>query len=365
MKRFIHWTATLWLVARFLAYRAGLVRPPAFTGQHVHLIRVLRDLLGWTGRLRISGAENVPAQGPAIFVGNHARADDPLVMFEGIYMATNDGHTIQYLMRNDFFEGYPFEKFVGYNDFMIRMGGFLIDRGNVTLGQLKPMVKTLQEGKSFGMFPGATRSRSGVFFEYRDNITEPGGVSFFVAHAQRGKPGLRVPVIPMVRTWNPVNGQSPVVYGTPQYLPENADRVAQRAFDFQIAETMATYTEVNAAQALANVLFLRCVHARTEDRPVDDYVEDVRMIFTAIPKRTIDPAAKVDPKPDVLEALSFFEAQGLLRVHAGQVTLGVESILEIPELKDYVKKNAIRYLVNQTLHLPDLGRAAERAVLGV
>ncbi|HOS03805.1 MAG TPA: lysophospholipid acyltransferase family protein, partial [Candidatus Hydrogenedentes bacterium] len=364
MKELRSWLVCGWKVLRFLAYRAGWARPPSLTDVFDELLTVLGGIGKWPVRCRTLFPERCPQSGPAIFVGNHLRFDDPQLLFNAIFRATNQAVRIRYMMRHDFFKGVPFSEALGLNDFFIRMGAFMIDRDRVTIAQLKPFVTLLREEQPFGMFPGGTRSRTGLFFEYRDGIAEPGGISFFVAQTQRAKPNPPVPTIPVVRTWNPANQRSTLIFGEALYLEPGADRAAQRRFDSETAYRMGDLIELNAAQLVATILYLRCLHRRTEPVRIDAIVDRVRRIAAAATLRFVEPATRDHPAEEVHAALAHFESRGLVRRSDGAVELAAAEILACPpQDKRYVRHNPVKYLVNQILHLCDVTQIIEKEAL--
>ncbi len=358
------WLIWAWKLTRFLAYRAGLFPAPVLNDRFGELMTVLGQAGGWRNRLRIRFPERCPQSGPAIFVGNHLRTDDPEVVFHAIFEATKHNIVIKYMMRHDFGDGLPFAKLLDINDMFVRMGAYMIDRNHVTLAQLKPFVTLLREGGSFGMFPGGTRSRSGQFFEYRDHITEPGGVSFFLAQAQRAKPDPPIPVVPVVRTWNPANRRTTLIFGAPRYLAATADRAAQKQFDLDLAYHMGDLVELNAAQLTAAILYLRCLHGQDGAVSIDDLVDRVRRVLAHVPGRPVEVDTVGNLADEVHTALAHFESCGLLRRHDGAVELATAEVLaDLPQDKYYVRRNPIKYLVNQILHLWDVTQAIEAQAL--
>ncbi|HIJ64881.1 MAG TPA: hypothetical protein HPP77_02940, partial [Candidatus Hydrogenedentes bacterium] len=196
-------------------------------------MRCLLDLFHWDRKVRLVDAEQCPRKGPAVFVANHIKRDDPFVEWQAIQVASNGGILPRIMMRDDFFGNIAFLKsrLLDGNELTAMLGSLHISRGRVGLSQIIPFIKVLCEEDSFLMYPSGTRSRSGLFVEYRDGFEEPGAVSLFVAQAQRRRPDLEVAVVPMTRTYNPVTGKSALIFCAPQSLPHGADRTAQRAFD--------------------------------------------------------------------------------------------------------------------------------------
>jgi hypothetical protein len=245
------------------------------------------------------------------------------------------------------------------------MGGtYHVNRENVTLAQLKPFVKILSDGDTFIMFPGRTRSRTGMFVEYRDGMDEPGGVSFFIAQAQRRNPEVRVPAVPVTRTHNLVNNRSTLVFGEPFYLDLNAGRAEQRDFDYELMVRMGDLVEINVLHLLGGILYLLCLHKQGERFAVEDLEQRIAAARDRITARYIDPEVVGNLHAELLEALNFLEKHGQVRLSAGQVEPIRDNILAAPEQdKTYKEKNPVKFFANQIMHLPDVVAAIHRSVL--
>ncbi len=357
------WIRVSWRLLRYLGYRMGLGECPTLLDLYPEAVVLFDRVMGWPRTLFVKGGEHCPRMGPVVYAGNHAKKDDPFIMYRAVNRVTGWSCEIRYMMRDDFFAGIPNLRIVDVDELLRMLGAQQISRDNVQLSQLKPFVKLLREGNGFIMYPGRSRSRSGLFMEYRDGIDEPGGVTFFLAQAQRGKPDLHVPAVPMARSYNPVTKRSVVAFGPPQYLPHDADRAEQRAADFRLVEAMSELVEINVAMTVAALLYLHCLHDRPS--PIDQgaLVSAVRATLHACSERRfIDQAALSDLPREVKITLEYFEKHAMLDLRGTAVWPNKESILAAPELDTaYIKKNPVKHLVNQTLHLADVTTAFEAA----
>lgn len=368
MRELRAWIILGWRFVLYFAYRLGLRKCPTFLDIYPEGVIVFDRIMNWPKTLRVEGAQNCPSAGPAIFAGNHQKKDDPFVMYRAIHRVTNGSYPVRYMMRDDFFKGLAGimkSRILDVDELARLVGSLQISRDRVQLSQIKPFITLLREHGSFIMYPGRSRTRTGVFIEYRDNIDEPGGVTFLIAQAQRGRPDLRVPAVPMTRTYNPVTKRSAVIFGEPQYLAHDADRQAQRDMDFKIIELMGGLLEINAAHLVAGILYLRCLHGVKAPASIQRYETAVTSAIERCPNRRIDPALRSDASGETKSTLRYFEEAGLISMLDQQVVPNVEAILHAPEHdKDYHRRNPVKHLVNQYLHLPDVIEAIE-AIAGV
>lgn len=309
--------------------------------------------------------ERCPKRGPAVFCGNHLKLDDPFFAYHAVQLATDWEHCPRLMSRDDFFTGTPLKSRVVDGDkLMEAVGTYLISRGHITLSQLRPFVNLLKDGGSFVIFPGHTRSCSGFFMEYRGAFKEPGGVSFFINQAQRTRPEPPIPAVPIVRTYNPVSKRSAMVFGESLYLEANADRDAQRAFDYRLSTELGSYLELNVPQVLSAVLWLWCIHGIRAAATVTEIRETLSPIFAARPHAYTDPEATTDLGGAVVRTLDYLQEREMVARDGEHVTLNKEAILSVPDLTTkYRHLNPVKYLANQIIHLGRVIDTVGRTVL--
>lgn len=357
------WIRVGWRLLRYLGYRMGLGECPTLMDVYPEAVVVFDRVMGWPRTLFVKGGEHCPPAGPVVYAGNHAKKDDPFIMYRAVHRVTGWSCEIRYMMRDDFFKGLPNLRIVDIDELVRMLGAQQISRDNVQLSQLKPFVKLLRESNGFIMYPGRSRSRSGLFMEYRDGIEEPGGVTFFLAQAQRGHSDVRVPAVPMARTHNPVTKRSVIVFGPPVFLPHDADRATQRELDFHLVERMGDLVEINVAMTTAALLYLHCLHGHRSPIAQGGLVKAVRTaLHVCAAQRNVDEDALADLPREVKLTLEYFQKQGALDLRGTLVWPCYETILEAPDLdKTYIRKNPIKHLVNQAIHLSDVIDAFEDA----
>ncbi len=354
------------LLAQYFLYRWGRTKEPEVQKYYCQGLAALDHLFGWSRHLRMVGEEHVPSRGPAILAGNHILLDDPFVMGNAIHLATGGKVRPRAMMRDDFFTGMPpWAKRLADPDEVSRfIGAIQITREHVEPTQIKPFIELLRSGEIFFIYPGRTRSRSGLFMEYRDWIHSPGATSFLVAQAQAGQPGLEVPVIPMARTFNPVTKRGALIFGTPLTLPGTPDRDAQREFDYRLVVAMSNLVEVNVPQILAGLMYVRCLHGLPTTVELDTLAESVCIAVSRIRDRHVDPEAQRRPEQEVLRTLRYLHTLRVVQWKEERVEVNREAVTRVPSsFKTYRKENPVKHLVNQILHYRDVMGTIEQLAL--
>ncbi|MCP4639578.1 MAG: hypothetical protein GY851_04060 [bacterium] len=358
------WIAATWWITRYFLYRKGIGSLPLLSDVYPETMTVVGHVLRWGSRIRIRGAEHCPRHGPAAFAANHFKFDDPPVMFRVIYLGSGNNIYPHFLGRDDIFAGAPLANLIDYNEVLELTGGVLFTRESVKLSQLKPIVKVLRDGGCFALYPGRKRSRSGVIMEYPDENPEPGGVALFVGQAQRGRPDLRIPVVPLARTYNPVTKKSAFVFGEPDYLPPDADRAQRAELDCRVAERIAQLAEIDVLQIVCGILCMRAIHNRHEAIALSAFEEAVRQVVDSVPKRNVDPAVETRLGREVKGALKYLRKKGMLRLTRDQVVPDLTAIQsDRPITYEFRDENPVKYTTNQILHCFDVIRAVETVAL--
>lgn len=351
------WCRFLFVPVKWFVWRAGLLkRRPMFIDHYEESQTAWGQLTYWNPRLRVVGAENCPQSAPAIFAGNHIKLDDPFFAWNSAYRSSHKAIKLFFMMRDDYFHGFPWNLSpIPVIEIAEMGGGVKITRDNVSLSQMKPFLEILQMPGSFMIFPGRTRTRSGLVMEYREGIDEPGGVSFFLVHGQR-RAKTTIPCVPFARTHNDMTHKSAVVIGPPRYLAPDASREEQRAFDYDLAVAIGDLIEINIFHVVSGLLYLRALHGRGADFSVSDLLGAARHVIEALPAaRYRDPALATLDKAALLHALRFLERRKMLTTDGNTITANETNILAVPELDtNYLKQNPVKYHVNQILHLADV-----------
>jgi 1-acyl-sn-glycerol-3-phosphate acyltransferase len=360
----LSWGVALFNAVHYTLFKLRLLRQPQFRNYPTHWEPWLGSLLGWPRTLEVRFAERCPATGPAVFIANHIKLDDPLFLWGAVERATRGRLHIFFMMRDDFFRGWPWDYLpFSMNELTASSGCLQISRDQISLAQLKPLLQVLESGESFVMFPGRTRSRSGLCIEYRDGIDEPGGVSFFLAHGSR-RAGRPIPAVPLARTYNPVKNLSTVAFGEPRYLPERADREAQRAFDLDLAVAISNLTQVHALHVVCLLIYLRLLHGQPARWATKEIEGRAREVAGAVHETVLtDPALLENPAQEVADALRWLARAGMVAIERDAVALSPLALSSPEPDTRYRKDNPVKFHANQVLHYAALVSAAEAQVL--
>ena len=364
MKALSSWFFVLRYVLRYQFHRLGLVSAPVPDFEKIQY--VVGQFSGWNRYFRYRGGEHVPRDHPAIFFGNHIRYGDPFHIFRGAYLATEGRVCLHAMMRDNVFKGTPLKsRLFDMDEFIATVGVHGINRESVTLGQMKVFVNLLLNGESFIMFPGRTRSRSGLLMEYRGSFVEPGSISFFLAMTQRKAKDGVFSAVPVSRNFNPVRNHTAMVYGPEQFLDATATREEQRAFDLRMIEEMSKLVEISVVQVISASLYTVALHALAESVPAATLESWVRSIRESSTHPWWDEEDDADLGEAIRLALGWLEERGMIRLDGDNIALNTQKFLFAPGLEsDYFAQNPVKYLTNQTLHLGEHIEAVQATVLG-
>jgi CMP/dCMP kinase len=162
-------------------------------------------------RIKIAGAEHVPATGAVLLVTNHRSNLDP------IFVGSCLRREVHFMAKAELWKFRPFGKLIDV------LGAFPVNRGEADRNAVKRALEILAAGGVVGMFPEGHRQRSGKLGEIQ------AGVSLFALREG-------VVTIPMIMDGterivrNKVFGlpRVRVIFGPPLELPGNAVPRAQR-----------------------------------------------------------------------------------------------------------------------------------------
>jgi 1-acyl-sn-glycerol-3-phosphate acyltransferase len=111
-----------------------------------------RPAVAWWGRLEVEGLETLPAEGPALVVGNHDSHWDPVT----VGVAAIRRRQIKALAKSTLWD------VRGLSPVLDGMGQIPIERGAGDAGALSRAIEELRAGACIGVFPEGTRSRGEV-----------------------------------------------------------------------------------------------------------------------------------------------------------------------------------------------------------
>lgn len=126
---------------------------------------LLGPLLKTIYRPWVEGAENIPATGPVIIVGNH------LSVIDSFFLPLMIDRRVYFLAKSDYFTGKGIKGALVRN-FMLGVGQLPIDRsgGKASEASLNAGLKVLGDGKVLGIYPEGTRSPDGKLYRGRTGI---------------------------------------------------------------------------------------------------------------------------------------------------------------------------------------------------
>ena len=366
MKKIIPWILAAKVLGQHIGYRLRLCDAPDITTYYAYYDPWFAQLFGLDRRLHILFAERIPQDHALIIASNHGKLDDPFFIWSAIYRASGGKIRAKFVMRDDYFRGVPWDYLpIRMNDLLYRAGAYPISREEIKLSQLKPLMRILQDGDSFIIFPGRTRSRSGLLFEYREPFTEPGALSFFLQQAQRRNTKYPVAVLPVTRIAHPITQESFVTLGEPMYLDRFASsREELRAFDEKVVLALAAESVVHESHVLATCLYLHTLH--TCKQPLSfDVLRTITADVLHRVRAPVPPAAIQELEPRLDHALHHLARKGYVQRRGNAVLPRHARILAVPPLDtNYRRRNLVKYLVNQVLHHDDVTHEVERRMFG-
>ena len=98
---------------------------------------------------KVTGLENLPAEGGFVLCINHCSALDPLFVSSRIPRKRR----MYFMAKKELFENKLLRPFV------VGLGGIPVDRGHADLTAIRSSMKVLKDGYGLGIFPQGTRSK--------------------------------------------------------------------------------------------------------------------------------------------------------------------------------------------------------------
>lgn len=126
---------------------------------------LLGPLLALIGRPKVTGLENIPADGPAILASNH------LAVMDSFYLPLVVSRRITFLAKKEYFTGTGIKgRFLAW--FYTVVGQVPIDRTDADSAQdaLNTAERILNQGKLLGMYPEGTRSPDGRLYKGKTGL---------------------------------------------------------------------------------------------------------------------------------------------------------------------------------------------------
>lgn len=128
-----------------------------------HLI--IGPLLKTIYRPWVVGAENLPASGPVVIVGNH------LSVIDSFFMPLMIDRRVYFLAKSDYFAGKGIKGWLVKN-FMLAVGQLPIDRsgGKASEASLNTGLAVLERGEVLAIYPEGTRSPDARLYRGRTGV---------------------------------------------------------------------------------------------------------------------------------------------------------------------------------------------------
>lgn len=136
-------------------------------------------------RVEIIGKENIPTHGNYIVASNHCTVYDPILIGCIIKRRVHFLAKIE-LFRNRFFEW-----------FFAKLYAIPVNRRGMVIRPVRRVLKILDEGEVFGIFPEGKRCKDG------ENIQPKKGVAFFALKTN-------TPIVPISITYGEKRSRTPV-----------------------------------------------------------------------------------------------------------------------------------------------------------
>lgn len=127
--------------AHRLARESGVSRP-----LYAVVRAILTPLLRGYFRMRVSGAEHIPASGAAIVVPNHKS------FWDSFFVALCTRRHLRFMAKSELIEG-------RFGRLLVRLGAFPVRRGESDEDALRTAREILRQGELLALFPEGTRVR--------------------------------------------------------------------------------------------------------------------------------------------------------------------------------------------------------------
>jgi 1-acyl-sn-glycerol-3-phosphate acyltransferase len=127
--------------AHRLAREKGVSRP-----LYAVVRAILEPFLLLWFRTRISGAEHIPAEGPAVVVPNHKS------FWDSFFVAISTRRHLRFMAKTELIEG-------RFGRLLVRLGAFPVRRGESDQDALETAREVLRQGELLALFPEGTRVR--------------------------------------------------------------------------------------------------------------------------------------------------------------------------------------------------------------
>lgn len=164
-----------------------------------------------TGKIRIKGQENIPAEGPAVLIANHISNFDPVILF----LVTR--RNVHFMAKDELFHIPIFRTLARW------MCAFPVNREQLDRTAVRNALKVLRDGGLLGIFPEGTRGDGKNLLPFKS------GVAYIASQYE-------APVVPIAITGsrnflNPFQRPAHIVIGKPVYQEHRPGETKRQALD--------------------------------------------------------------------------------------------------------------------------------------
>jgi len=126
---------------------------------------IVRPFLGLFNRIKLSGFDRIPAEGPAVIIANHKSMWDPVILFCRVR------RRIYFIGKAELFDNW----FLGF--VLPRLGVFPVKRTQLDRSAIRRASEVLDQGYILVIFPEGTRSKTDELLPFK------GGAALFAHRA--------------------------------------------------------------------------------------------------------------------------------------------------------------------------------------
>jgi cytidylate kinase len=205
-----------------------LVRGPLDTLLYRFAYSFIPALLKLLFRMKIDGAENIPAEGPVVIASNHRSNLDPF------FLGVSSPRQIHFMAKAELWKVSVLGRLIS------AAGSFPVSRGSADRQAVRSALSILDQGAALGLFPEGHRHRDGKL-----GAINPGVTLFSLRQGVVTIPVVMEGTERVIRNGVPRLPRIRVTFGAPLEMPGSDMRRAERADEAgsRLAEALGTLSE--------------------------------------------------------------------------------------------------------------------------